>query len=66
MNSASEKIEDAFFKKQDQELIENLRRKQKPLTLADAIKSIEDRVLHNYDDGNTEAALKLIKYRLQK
>jgi hypothetical protein len=66
MNSASEKIEDAFFKKQDQELIENLRRKQKPLTLSDAIKSIKDRVLHNYDDGNTEAALKLIKYRLQK
>jgi hypothetical protein len=66
MNSASEKIEDAFFKRQDQELIENLRKKRKTLTLTDAIASIEGLVLHNNDDGNTKAALKLIKSELQK
>lgn len=66
MNSASKEIEDAFFKKKDQELIENIKKKRQSLTLTEALDSIENIVLHNYDDGRTEIAFKLIKSKLQK
>jgi hypothetical protein len=64
MNSAGEIIENAFFKKRDQELIEKLKHSPKKLSISEAINSIENMCLHNQDDSNNEEALKVIKAAL--
>jgi hypothetical protein len=65
MNSVSENIENAFFKKRDQDLIERLKHRQ-AISINKAIKSLEAMILHNQDDGNTKEALKVIKAELLK